>query len=127
MDSSVDGKILRQKFFRVQNRVERFQGDCLLRSLMTLHTDFKLFYSRFVKPQASEDWLFSPKPWYVHNTFLLTVKKTILTKGLGTKKLSNVRKKESIPIQNKHDLLVGALSIGIPSIYIERWLLHTGF
>ena len=30
MDSSVDGKIIRQKFFRVQNRVERFYGDCLL-------------------------------------------------------------------------------------------------
>ena len=30
MDSSIDGKNIRQKFCRVRNRVERFQGDCLL-------------------------------------------------------------------------------------------------
>ena len=33
----------------------------------------------------------------------------------GTKKLSNVGKKESIPMQNTHDLLVGTISKGIPS------------
>ena len=30
MDASVHGKIIRQKFFRIQNRVERFWGDWLL-------------------------------------------------------------------------------------------------
>ena len=39
MDSSVDGKIIKQKFFRVQNRVERFQGDCLLsKTMINMHT-----------------------------------------------------------------------------------------
>ena len=33
MDSSVDDKNMRQKFFRVQNRVERFKGDCLLNTI----------------------------------------------------------------------------------------------
>ena len=36
MDRSVDGKIMRQKFFRVQNRVERFQGDRLLNANQTV-------------------------------------------------------------------------------------------
>ena len=30
MDRSVDGENIRQKFCRVRNRVERFQGGCLL-------------------------------------------------------------------------------------------------
>ena len=34
----------------------------------------------------------------------------------GTKKRSNGEKKNFIPMQNMHDLLVGTLSIGIPSI-----------
>ena len=40
-----------------------------------------------------------------------------------TKKLSNVGKKESIPMQNTHDLLVGTLSIGIPSNIVHKNLL----
>ena len=36
MDSSVDGNIIRQKFFRVQNQVERFKGDCLLKLQLKL-------------------------------------------------------------------------------------------
>ena len=40
----------------------------------------------------------------------------------GTKKPLNVGKKESIPMENTHDLLVGTLSIGIPSILIKRSL-----
>ena len=37
----------------------------------------------------------------------------------GPKNCQMLEKKESIPIQNTHDLLVGTLSIGIPSIYFE--------
>ena len=41
MDSSVDGKIIRQKLFRVQNRVERFYGECFLNAGVNLSS----FYS----------------------------------------------------------------------------------
>ena len=38
----------------------------------------------------------------------------------GTKKRSNGKKRNFIPKQNTHDLLVGTLSIGIPScIYAQ--------
>ena len=36
----------------------------------------------------------------------------------GPRNCQMLEKKESIPIQNTHDLLVGTLSIGIPSIFI---------
>ena len=39
MDSSIDGKNIRQKFCRVRNRVERFQGDCLLTCRSTVTRD----------------------------------------------------------------------------------------
>ena len=32
--------------------------------------------------------------------------------------VTTVGKKESIPMQNTHDLLVGTLSIGIPSLFL---------
>ena len=36
-----------------------------------------------------------------------------------------LEKKESIPIQNTHDLLVGTLSIGIPSLSLKPTLFLT--
>ena len=64
-----------------------------------LSRHFTLLHSRFVKPP---DWI-----WELF-------KKIILATGRDQETVK-WEKKEFIPKQNKHDLLVGTLSIGIPS------------
>ena len=62
-----------------------------------------------------------PEPYKVLNALHL-FKKIILATGRDQETLKWGKKRNFIPKQNTHDLLVGALSIGIPSnnLYFKR-------
>ena len=66
---------------------------------------FFILYRRFVQPQESENWLFSElytciTPFQEHNPF----------NKKGPRNCQMLEKRNSIPMQNTHDLLVGTLS-----------------
>ena len=59
----------------------------------------------------------------MHDTFLLTVKKIILAKGRDQETVKCGKK--GMPFlcrQNTHDLLVGTISIGIPSAVVKKYI-----
>ena len=72
-----------------------------------LSRHFTILHSRFVKP-----------PYWIWELF----KKIILATGRDQETVKWEKKRNFIPKQNTHDLLVGTLSIGIPSLCLCVYL-----
>ena len=87
----------------LNNNPDRFP--CKADFILSRH--FTLLHSRFVKPP---DWI-----WELF-------KKIILATGRDQETVKWGKKRNFIPKQNTHDLLVGTLSIGIPKLNMGRWV-----
>ena len=89
----------------LNNIADRF----LWKADLILWRHFTLLHSRFVKPSH---WI-----WELF-------KKIILATGRDQETVKWEKKKNFIPKQNTHDLLVGTLSIGIPSVEFIEYKFH---